>query len=313
MTDTLSPESGSNFEGLFWNRVYEFLDLLLPGDLNKIIIEYAKKIQYNSEPIQVWKPSTPLHLNGIISDNKQLYICDSDKESSSCLRFYTLDGDVIKNKSPLLNQPCDIDIDQNCFYIIDTKHVSIFTLQFQLLSSWPIPPSSEIPLNHLKVDNDDIYVTIYGQHQVLIYKRDGKLKNKIGSTEESSKNGEFNNPSGLTLDKDTLYICDYYNDRVQALSKDKYLYLRQWGSYGKENGQFYCPSSISYCENIIYVGDDCSVQLFTCQGHFLQRIGGNENEGQFNDVYGLCVVKDRLYVSDCGNNRIQVFKRVGSS
>jgi len=63
------------------------------------------------------------------------------------------------------------------------------------------------------------------------------------------------------------------------------------------------------------VGDNYSVQLFTCEGHFLQRIGGTwsaKSEGLFNKVRGLCVVKNRLYVSDLRNDRIQVFKRMES-
>jgi len=64
------------------------------------------------------------------------------------------------------------------------------------------------------------------------------------------------------------------------------------------------------------VGDYCSVQLFKCEGIFLQRIGGKgygREEGEFHDVLGICIVRDRMYVSDWGNKRIQVFGKMTSN
>jgi len=271
---------------------------------------HSSKVKYDLKPLQVWKLPTDSLPMGIISDGQLLYLCDNSSKFS-CLRVYNLEGQIVERKSPLLFFPSDIDLYQNCLYIIDKNNVSIFNLQFQLLSSFPIPSTQIFAWNHLKVDDNFIYVTIYSQHQVFIYTRDGKIKNTIGSTSESSKVGEFNKPFGLTLDKNTLYICDYLNHRIQTFSKDDYSFCKQWGSRGRDNGQFIFPYSISYWEGILYVGDDCSVQLFTFEGTFLQRIGGKKegkDAGQFDRAWGICVVGDRLYVSDYVNERVQVFK-----
>jgi len=43
---------------------------------------------------------------------------------------------------------------------------------------------------------------------------------------------------------------------------------------------------------------------------FLQKLGEKNigsNEGQFALARGTCVIRDRLYVSDLNNSRIQVF------
>jgi len=112
--------------------------------------------------------------------------------------------------------------------------------------------------------------------------------------------------------KNILYICDKGNHRIQALLKSDYSFVRQWGRKGTNNGEFTQPYSIAYFEDIIYVGDNYSIQLFICDGKFVQRIGSRElgvAEGQFNLVSGLSVVKDRLYAADYNNSRIQVFKR----
>jgi len=85
------------------------------------------------------------------------------------------------------------------------------------------------------------------------------------------------------------------------------------GKLSTEKGQFYYPRSIyNYLlESLIYVGDRLSVQIFWKDGVCLQRLG-DDNVGskmnQFNGVFGICVVDDRLYVSDFRNERIQVFQ-----
>jgi len=115
------------------------------------------------------------------------------------------------------------------------------------------------------------------------------------------------------VNNNTLYICDSFNHRIQSLNKNHFSFCTQWGSHGTDNGQFRYPESICNWENILYVGDNVSVQLFTSEGTFLSRLGdkkvGNK-KGQFQQAWGLCCVRDRLYVSDRLNSRIQVFQRM---
>jgi len=203
-----------------------------------------------------------------------------------------------------------VTVDHRMF-IIDQKQISTFTFQFQRTSVWPIQQGDH---SHLKIDNSLklIYVTLFGQHQIMVYTKDGKLQKNIGSIDSSSKLGEFNHPRGLTIYKNVLYVCDGGNHRIQALSKENYSYLNGWGNKGTKNSQFSWPYSIGCYDDLLYVGDDYSVQIFTCQGTFLQRIGGNDfgtDKGQFKFAWGLCVVKDQLYVSDVKNRRIQIFKK----
>jgi len=105
-----------------------------------------------------------------------------------------------------------------------------------------------------------------------------------------------------------LYVCDHRNDRVQILTKDKGIYVAHWGNgeTSTEKGGLTRPSSIflDELENIFYVGDKYSVQLFLSDGKCIQRLG----EG-FDAIFGLCKIDDRLYVSDFERKRIQVFTR----
>jgi len=129
-----------------------------------------------------------------------------------------------------------------------------------------------------------------------------------------SKEGEFDFPKGLTVDNRYVYICDWYNHRVQILTKDNGIYVSQLGN-GKSSEQFEYPYSLynHVSEEVIYVGDAPSVQLFR-EGICIQRLGnecGNQMN-QFDGILSICVVDDRLYLSDCYNARIQIFKRVES-
>jgi len=84
----------------------------------------------------------------------------------------------------------------------------------------------------------------------------------------------------------------------------------------KKKGQFeypmviYLHTSTESSNHYLFVGDQQSVQIFDKMGQVFQRLGTSKGskEGQFNEVQGLCVSHNTLYVSDSGNNRIQVFK-----
>jgi len=69
------------------------------------------------------------------------------------------------------------------------------------------------------------------------------------------------------------------------------------------------PYSICYWEEVFYIGDNVSVQLWTNELKFLQRIGESIGTavGKFHCVRGICIVKGRLHVNDKWNNRMQIF------
>jgi len=302
--------SGSKQEITREKRLNELLNSLqlFPSDLNRIILEYEKTIQYHVKSGQIWnigQGSKPL---GIITDGQFIYTCDHSS-TFSCLHVHDLNGQIVQKIKPTLSRPSGIDFYQNLLYIIDQQKISIFNNQLQLLSSFPIQ-SKSFGWNNLKVDNNLIYTTIYKQHQIFIYTREGNLNKTLGSIKESSEIGEYDTPCGLTVDKKILYICDNFNHRIQSLSKVDYSFYKQWGERGVNNGQFEYPYSIFHWENILYIGDYYSLQLFTCDGTFVQRIGKSEpgrGIGEFNDSCGACVLGDQVYVTDRQNCRIQVF------
>jgi len=136
---------------------------------------------------------------------------------------------------------------------------------------------------------------------------------KWGSIEgKRDKEGEFNDPRGITVNENYVYICDCDNHRIQLLTKEKGIYVDHWGNFGTQKGKLYWPYSIALLEDIFYIGDNYSVQLWTKEYGCIQRIGGDyrgSRMNQLSNAYGMCIMDDQLYISDSENKRILIFHR----
>jgi len=168
----------------------------------------------------------------------------------------------------------------------------------------------------IKVDGKLLYLTMGGKHQIMIcdYKH-GKILSKWGTEMAGKGEGEYNEPRGMCVDEKYVYVCDKLNHRIQVLTKGKGAFVTQW-SKDKESRierQFYLPYTIYYYQRdqMFYIGDTYNVQLFTKDGICWQRLGDNRhgnNMNQFSDALCISISDDKLYVSDCNNKRIQLFK-----
>jgi len=101
-----------------------------------------------------------------------------------------------------------------------------------------------------------------------------------------------------------------------VLDKNNGKFIHYWGQAGVDQpGDLYFPRAVVFYDYLLYISDDCRIQVFTKEGLFLQYVGvgGSKSRGdgfgQFNNPYGLCLVplNNRLYVADNSNHRIQVF------
>jgi len=253
------------------------------------------KIRYDEKPFQIIDVTSP---HGIVHDKQFLYICST----FDGFHVFHLENQKLDNKKLNLDTPKNICFYNNQFYITDRKNVSIFNNNLKLVLSFPLPPKAHVP--YITVDDNFIFVTSNATHNVYVYSKEGKLEQTIGST--------LKNPLGLTTNQNTLYVCDCGNHQIQTFLKNEFTFENKWGRHGTEHGQFDEPETISYCVDVLYVGDKCSIQLFTIEGSFLQRIAvrGKQIGGFMCGIQGICIRNNELYVSDCGNDRIQVFRRV---
>jgi hypothetical protein len=117
------------------------------------------------------------------------------------------------------------------------------------------------------------------------------------------------NPRGLTLDDQLIYVCDRTYHCIHRVKKHTGVFQASWGQVGTELGQFSSPYSIYYdLETTFYIGDAMSVQLFSKDGTCYERLEGTQGINQLDQVFGMIILNDELYVSDGSNNRIQVFR-----
>ena len=127
----------------------------------------------------------------------------------------------------------------------------------KILNSWG--DNLFIMPHGLTVDNDNnVWVTDVGLHQVFKFNHEGKLLMKIGEAKVLGNNKtHFNRPTDVAVANDgSFYVSDGYgNSRiVKFSSKGKYLY--EWGKKGDKEGEFNIPHAIDLDSNgNIYVAD----------------------------------------------------------
>ena len=143
-------------------------------------------------------------------------------------------------------------------------------------------------------DTDNlIYVTDSLKNQVQVFDSDAleyikynktKPANTFGSSGVSKHLIEFREPIGIAVSPDgkLIYVADLLNNRVQVLERKK-----------TEN------KSLSFFEQKKY-----DYQWLETLGTNLS--GGNSNE-EFNKPCAVAVSKDRIFVVDRDNNRVQIF------
>jgi len=68
--------------------------------------------------------------------------------------------------------------------------------------------------------------------------------------------GEFENPSGVTVASDgSVYVSDYGNHRIQKFTSAG-VFVNKWGTYGSDEGEFNAPFGVALAsDGSIYVSD----------------------------------------------------------
>jgi len=223
-----------------------------------------------------------------------------------------LNGTPMKKISSPITYPTAIEIEKNksLIYIVDMNDLYIFNLNLEKISSWKLPAKRGWGFRGIQIEGPNLYLTIQSCNQIFICsQRDGKVISTWGKEKESSNQGEFWGPRGISLENKYIYICDFKNSRIQILSKDNGVFIQEWAKSGKALGQFSLPNCIYYAlDEHFYIGDLWSVQLFDKNGSCEQRLEkGTVNMG-LNEVRGICIINDQLYIVD-SKKRIQIFRR----
>ena len=153
--------------------------------------------------------------------------------------------------------------------------VSIFDIRGQKIrtfgSNGDSPDQMKYPQGTAVNDMDNIYVSSW--HKLQKFTSSGELIKCVGG--RGGKEGEFDDPRGVTLYDNQVYVCDCNNHRIQVFDLDLN-FVRSIGSCGKGRGEFDAPFDVKFdtAGNIyMYVAEfsNSRVQVLATSNKYLVR------------------------------------------
>ena len=220
-----------------------------------------------------------------------------------------------------LNMPCGIAFNSHGNMIVRLyQQISVFDIRGQGIQTFgscgDSPEQMKVPAGIAIDDADNIYVSSGNKLQ----KFTGRVELIKCVGQRGSKEGEFDFPRGVTLSDNQVYVCDYYNHRIQVFDLDLN-FIRSIGSRGKGVGEFDAPEDVKFdTAGNMYVAEagNKRVQVIDSSGYFIQFFG-QEGKGKLSRSSALHIVDKYVYVCghcivvyDTSGNFVTSFGRFGS-
>ncbi|MDP2681472.1 MAG: NHL repeat-containing protein [Deltaproteobacteria bacterium] len=132
--------------------------------------------------------------------------------------------------------------------------------------------------------------------------------------EKGDAPGQFNDPTGIAVAGDEVFVADSRNGRIQVFDLDGH-FKRQFGSPGDGPGRLGRPMNLTVHEGELYVAEyfNDRIQMFALDGTPKRTIGKpGSGPGEFNAPGGVAVAPNGdLFIADFYNQRIQHLKANG--
>ena len=158
------------------------------------------------------------------------------------------------------------------------------------------------------ITGNKVLVSQFTGHCVNMYELGGKLIKSVGT--HGTGEGQFNSPLGLDVSERTnrVYVCDFYNKRVQVLTED----LSFHSMLGI--GVFKGPRDVKVTRDRVLVLDcnDPCLFIFSSDHVIINRIITRGDGKQTNNPCIFDIDRDyNVIMSDYGNNCVYIFSREG--
>ena len=206
-------------------------------------------------------------------------------------------GIAFNNREEMIVSECGADR----LSILDTRGHKIRTFG----SHGDSPHQMIYPAGIATDDSGNIYVS--SQHKLQKFTSTGELIKCVGR--KGGKEGEFDDPRGLTLRDNLVYVCDCNNHRIQVFDLDLN-FVRSIGSRGSGRGEFDRPFDVKFdTAGNMYVaeGGNGRVQVMDSSGRFIREFG----RGKLSGPLGLLIADKYVYVSDISGHCIVVYETSG--
>jgi tripartite motif-containing protein 2/3/tripartite motif-containing protein 71 len=159
-------------------------------------------------------------------------------------------------------------------------------------------------------DADNVYVSSEHKLQKFTKASSGEFELKKCIGQKGSGENDFDDPRGVTLYKNQLYVCDRNNDRIQVLNLDLN-FVDTITSSGKGICEFNKPFDVQFDnDGNMYIAEygNKRVQVMDSNGCYLREFGQERLKGPS----AICIVDDRfVYVSDFNGHCIVVYETSG--
>ena len=179
-----------------------------------------------------------------------------------------------------------------------------------------IPPTQlGKPVRSIDVE-DGINFVAFNSSQELLVTTDEEIVafGKRGEKLYSIENEALSVPRGIAVDGDNIYVTDYDNNCLLKFDKTGKL-LKSVGQFGSGEREFSGPNGITVVGDQVFVCDywNHQLQVLTSDLVFVRQIGSySSGNGQFNGPFDITHDEEgNLYVTDCRNDRVQVFNTQG--
>ena len=162
-------------------------------------------------------------------------------------------------------------------------------------------------------DNGDMFVTSERDHCIHVCDSSGKKKTTIGS--KGSGKLKFNEPQGIAITGDVIYVAEYDGNRIHKLTTGGE-FLGTFGERGSDIGQFDGPCDIKISpDGKVYVADrdNNRVQVFHPDWTYSHVIDGNvSGDCSFSCPEGLAFeLSSNVHVGAYGSSSVTVFTPSG--